>query len=327
MFRPMFRPMFCSALRQHRCIRTVVQDSHALSALGCASSLDEFDVHFDTPLGCGAFGAVYAGRHLKTNQDVAVKTMSMVFAPTQGISEPSDLEDGVLQEKQVFEHILESGASHPHVVELLGCFEGTGEEAHRSGLELPEDAVQEPVHYFVMERLAGKSLQECIEQSSGFDEQEVKNITRAICEGLEFLHQQGIVHRDIKPMNLLYSHGSSSSVLKLIDFSHAGVTPPDTSVEAAVFNKKLGTAGYTAPEVLLDMDPYSAKCDVFSLGCTVHAMLTNMCLPRRHPRIGIMTNWPESLSAQGRDLMSACLALRPEDRPSTTDILHDPWLR
>jgi len=240
-------------------MRKAQQCHRVLHSLGCASSLDEFDIDFSAQLGYGAFGAVYAGQHRQTNQDVAIKTMSPVFAPAECCSEPSDLQEGLLQERQVFEHILESGASHPHVVDLVSCFEGPGEEAHQLGLELPQDAVESTMHYFVMERLEGKSLQEHIEQSDGLDELEVKKITHAVCEGVSFLHQQGIVHRDLKPANVLYqhSHDSSAGAVKLIDFSHAGLAPVDVPVGAAVFDKKLGTAGYVAPEILLNEQPYN----------------------------------------------------------------------
>jgi len=325
----MMKPMLRTVVRRSPCVRIGAFASRAIASMKRASSLDEFEIDFGAQLGFGTFGAVYGGQHRRTSRDVAIKAVSSALAPKDSLSELSDLkiEDGVFQERQVFSQILESGATHPNVVELVGCFEGPGEQARRLGLELPEGAVQTPLHYFVMERLEGKSLQEHIEESGGLQEEEVKTITRSVCDGLQFLHSHGIVHRDIKPGNIMFSHDSSTSTLKLIDFSHAGVTSSKTSVELAVFNKRLGTAGYAAPEVLLQTQPYSAKCDVYSLGCTVHAMLANMRLPRRHPRIGIMTRWPEKLSPEGRKLLDACLSLDPEDRPSIDEILNDRWLR
>lgn len=288
------------------------------------SRLRDFDVEFSSPLGCGTFGAVYAGKHRKTRLDVAIKLVSTECAVTKHNLEREHLLDCVAHERLVFQHILACGETHANVVDLIAYFEGDGQETQQLGLDLPSEATRSPLHYFVMERLRGPSLQEHIEQKEGLEESEARSIAKAVCHGLEFLHRQGIVHRDIKPANLMFSHDLSS--LKLIDFSHAGLLAPGMSAETACFDKKLGTPGYIAPEVLLQTEPYNTKCDIFSFGCVVHAMLCNLRLPRRHPRIGILTSWPDGLSRQGRVILDACLSLDPADRPSASEILQDAWL-
>lgn len=298
-----------------------------------AQSLEEFDIEFSYPLGAGAVGTVYPGQHRASTREVAIKVCSSVLTDRtnlqQAISE-EELGDCIVQESQAFTQMIEAGVSHPHVVDCVSCFEGSAEEAVTLGLPLPDSAMDGPLHYFVMERLSGTSLDDIIEKRGVMDEEEASMITRAMCEGLECLHQNGIVHRDIKPGNVMLPHTANPADVKLIDFSHAGVMP-EGSLEGAseqlVFTKKLGTPGYVAPEVLKNKDPYSAKCDVFSLGCTVHAMLSNGRVPRRHPRAGIVTSLPQSVSTEGRDWVDALLAFCPEDRPTIGEALAKPWLQ
>eukprot|EP00928_Gymnodinium_smaydae_P078933 TRINITY_DN62986_c0_g1_i1.p1 TRINITY_DN62986_c0_g1~~TRINITY_DN62986_c0_g1_i1.p1 ORF type:complete len:354 (+),score=58.90 TRINITY_DN62986_c0_g1_i1:78-1139(+) len=310
------------------------------SSAGRPQSLEEFDVDFGTRLGIGAMGAVYPGRHRSTQQPVAIKAVSPALASSMGVvSTREEIADGIAHEREAFRRILDECAGpHPFVVDVLGCFEGSCAEASARGLHLgaaaderrpsASDAAEsedEPIHYFVTERLEGESLQDHIERQKGLDEDEAKRVSRAMCEGIEFLHRNGVVHRDVKPSNVLFScQALCPDELKLIDFSHAGVGPIG---EAAEFDHHLGTAGYVAPEILCQRGTYNDKCDVFSFGCTVHAMLANMRLPRRHARAGIITCLPAGVSAECRSFVDALLAPNPEDRPSAAEALRNPWLK
>lgn len=286
-------------------------------------SLAEFEINFHSALGSGTCGSVYSGLHRDTHREVAIKVVS----PALPSATEEDLATGIVQERQVFEHVLQAGASHPHVVDLVTCFQGPCSEAAEMGLEVPKEAEEEHLHYFVMERLSTESLADRIESGNGLDEEAVKEATRSISQGLSFLHERGIVHRDVKPANVLYTQEASHSDLKLIDFSHSGVVPDSEDPNSQCLESTLGTAGYVAPEVLAGKEPYSAKCDVYSLGCTVHAMLAGGRLPRRHPRLGIMTSLPESASPEATQFLGTLLCPEPEDRPSIPEVLTSPWLR
>jgi len=183
------------------------------------------------------------------------------------------------------------------------------------------------VHYFVMERLSSESLADRIEREKGLDEEAARKATRSICEGLSFLHGQGIVHRDVKPANVLYTPEATHGDLKLIDFSHSGVVPNKEDPNARCFDGKLGTTGFVAPEVLAGREPYGAKCDVYSLGCTVHAMLAGGRVPRRHPRLGIMKSLPESTSPEAGQFLDSVLSPDPGHRPTIPEVLASPWLQ
>lgn len=122
-------------------------------------SLREFDVDFRSVLGGGICGSVYPGRHRASGQEVAVKVVSPALAPPQAQARHSansrsweDISSGAT-EREAFDRVLQAGEAHPHVVEVVGCFDGTGEEAAGLGLELPASAAAaEPLRFFVMER-------------------------------------------------------------------------------------------------------------------------------------------------------------------------------
>merc|ERR1719188_1929726 len=102
----------------------------------------------------------------------------------------------------------------------MGCFEGPAAEAEDLGLDLPEGTADESLHYFVMELLEGKSLQDHIEASGSLEEREARRITKVLSEAIDFLHRHGVVHRDVKPGNVMFtSNQADSESLKLIDFS------------------------------------------------------------------------------------------------------------
>jgi len=287
-------------------------------------SLQEFEVDFQAPLGAGACGTVYSGLHRETNREVAIKVVSPAI-PAAPDSVHASI--GIAQETQAFKHVLQAGVSHPHVVELVGCFEGPCAEAAELGLKVLDPEAEEQVHYFVMERLGGESLEDRIQRQEGLEEEEAREVTRAICQGLAFLHGQGIVHRDVKPGNVMYAPATVGEEPKLIDFSHSGVMPDEEDVDAPWFEKVLGTSGYVAPEVLLEREPYSTKCDVYSMGCTLHAMLAKGRLPRRHPRAGIIMSLPQSTSPHASEFLDRVLCPYPEDRPTVAEVLNEPWLQ
>lgn len=244
---------------------------------------------------------VFAGKHRGSNFDVAVKAMSTAL-PTETGALP--VASGICNESTAFDHLLE-GPPHPNVVELVGRFEGLGSE-------------DEQVYYFVTELLAGGSLEDSL-QAGGMEEATARRVIRSVCQGLASLHDQGVVHRDLKPGNVLFSKGEEDP--KLIDFSHAALVSGDEET----LTGELGTRGYVAPEVLSEK-PYGKKCDMFSLGCTVHALLSGRP-PRRHLRVGFVQQLPSSVSPSARRFVEALLTVDPRSRPSAREALAERWLQ
>jgi serine/threonine protein kinase len=99
-------------------------------------------------------------------------------------------------------------------------------------------------------------------------EARVKEITFGIAKGLQFLHDRGIIHRDLKLENIMMTDKSKLAIPKIIDFGLAKIlSKSETSSEP------FGTIGYAAPEILKS-EPYSFPCDLWSLGCLLYAMIT-----------------------------------------------------
>lgn len=296
-------------------------------AVSAPSSLSDFAIDSRCPLGVGAHSTVYWAQHRESDKIVALKAMT----PHVQCEATKDILTGcIAKETLVFDKLLGSGESHPHVVDPVAQFVRPGSEAHDIGLLLPQEAVENSVHFFVAEFLGGGSLADRMKyrQATGsrFEPQEVLDVAVAVSQGLAFLHVQGIAHRDVKPENLIYSNGTPRE-LKLIDFSLAAVARAD-QMEGA-FHGEVGTEGYVAPEVLMQgkgAQGYGPKCDIFSLGCVLHAMLAGNAPTVELSSSGpfaarVNSSLPAGVSSKTRRFLNSLLAVRPEDRPEALEII------
>uniref|UniRef100_A0A1I8IAS3 Protein kinase domain-containing protein n=1 Tax=Macrostomum lignano TaxID=282301 RepID=A0A1I8IAS3_9PLAT len=199
-------------------------------------------------IGRGGFGEVYKAL-TDRNQTVAVKML-----PLSGTDKSGKLQKAVEMEKRGVE-ILKR-LSHPNILQFLKC------EQKSDGL------------YIFTELVLGHSLFELMQrQNKPFKESEVRDFSRQICLGLNFLHcqpQGAILHRDIKSENVMLTN---EGVIKLIDFGLAREIFNTCSLSAG--NQPKGTWHFMAPEMLMgegNSIPYSAKTDVWAFGCTVYEL-------------------------------------------------------
>ncbi|KAF7849925.1 hypothetical protein BT93_L0125 [Corymbia citriodora subsp. variegata] len=156
---------------------------------------------------------------------------------------------------------------------------------------------------------------------------QVSTYTRQIANGLKYLHDQGVVHRDIKCANILV-HASGS--VKLADF---GLAKAIKLSDAKTFK---GTFLWMAPEVVNPKKTsYGLAADIWSLGCTVLEMLTGQ-YPYSHLEAmqalyrigqGEPPPVPISLSRDARDFILSCLEVDPNNRPSAAELLDHPFVR
>jgi mitogen-activated protein kinase kinase kinase 1 len=154
----------------------------------------------------------------------------------------------------------------------------------------------------------------------------VSAYTRQILNGLTYLHERDIVHRDIKCANILV-HANGS--VKLADFGLA-----KQASKLNVLKSCKGTVYWMAPEVVNPKKTYGPAADIWSLGCTVLEMLTRE-LP--YPDLewtqalyrigkGEPPAIPSTLSREARDFISKCVKPNPEDRPSASKLLDHPFV-
>ena len=131
-------------------------------------------------------------------------------------------------------------------------------------------------YYIVLEYMAGKDLFDYLKtRNFQVTEDRVKDLTLQITFAISYLHSYGIVHRDIKLENVMMSDASDHAVPKLVDFGLAKIIGPTEKSD-----EPFGTLGYVAPEVL-NKEPYSFSCDLWSLGCIAYALLSGS-LPFDH---------------------------------------------
>ncbi|KAH7293309.1 hypothetical protein KP509_28G020400 [Ceratopteris richardii] len=260
------------------------------------------------PLGFGSFGHVTLATNLEDGSLLAVKS----------VTGPSPSELLALQNEF---HVLQSLQS-PFVIRCLGAdFSGNS-----------NGAVQPASGYLFLEYMVGGSLADFLRQSGMRMRQEkhVRRFTRSILKGLAYLHEQGIVHCDIKSKNILV--GPSGDV-KIADFGAArriGEEPltPGTHLR--------GTPLWMAPEVAVGKVPTPAS-DIWSLGCTVVEMLRGTppwgeCVRSVAAalfKLGCTDEIPPlpvSISSEAEDFLIRCLRRDSTERWTAEQLLKHPFV-
>lgn len=192
----------------------------------------------DEPIGEGGMAVVYRGYDLVLDRPVAIKVLRGQFA-----ADASFL--------RRFEREAQAAArlSHPNIVSVydVGRDDGT--------------------RYIVMEYVPGKTLKQLILEHAPFSLDEAIHIVRQVAAALDYAHQHGLVHRDIKPQNILVDE---RGFVKVTDFGIAkGLT--DVSLTEAGFG--MGTVHYVSPEQARG-EPATPASDIYALGVVLYEMLT-----------------------------------------------------
>jgi serine/threonine protein kinase len=193
------------------------------------------------PIGAGGMGEVYAAIDTRLPPSASEVAIKLLFNTSDALS---------IREVAILRQI-----DHPNVVRLFDFGEWKGRL------------------YLVMEFLRGHTLRELIRHRNGpLSWDEARSIAIEICKALSALHAKGIVHRDVKPQNLLIVHSDSGSRLKLLDFGIARHAQPQdhTITVGAHF---VGTAAYASPEQFVG-GAISPQTDLYSLGCVLYELVT-----------------------------------------------------
>ncbi|HSG71452.1 MAG TPA: serine/threonine-protein kinase, partial [Planctomycetaceae bacterium] len=170
------------------------------------------------------------------------------------------------------------------------------------------------IHFLVMEYVDGKNLQEIVRETGVYNYADAADCIRQSALGLAHAHKANMVHRDVKPGNLLVDR---TGVVKLLDLGLARFFGDDgeQSLTVAHDEKVLGTADYLAPEQALDSHTVDSRADIYGLGCTLYFMLTG------HPPFTDGTLAQRLLSHQTKAPPSV-LVDRPDIPKSLLDILE-----
>src|SRR5205085_4626033 len=138
---------------------------------------------------------------------------------------------------------------------------------HPDVARLVDPGSDDGTHFIVMEYVQGKTLAQVLREGGRIHPERAAEIAQAVAEALAFAHAAGIIHRDVKPGNIMLT---PSGDVKVMDFGIARATTSETLTATATV---LGTATYFSPEQAQG-DPVDARSDVYSLGCVLYEMLT-----------------------------------------------------
>lgn len=192
-------------------------------------------------IGKGGMGMVYKGSDPMLDRPVALKTIRLDCALSA--TETAELKDRLIQEAKAAGKL-----SHPNIVTVYDVGE------------------QQGLHYIAMEYLAGYSLEDFIKKKGELNYRIVAKIIMQTCQALSYAHQHGIVHRDIKPGNIMLQEDFH---VKVMDFGIARLEA--TSLTKS--NIALGTPHYISPEQL-EGKQADKRSDIFSLGVVLYEILT-----------------------------------------------------
>lgn len=257
-------------------------------------------------IGSGAFGRVYMGMNLDSGELIAVKQVSI--AASSASKEKTQAHIRELEE----EVRLLKNLSHPNIVRYLG----TAREADSLNI--------------LLEFVPGGSISSLLGKFGSFPESVIRMYTKQLLLGLEYLHKNGIMHRDIKGANILVDN---KGCIKLADFGASKKVVELATINGAKSMK--GTPYWMAPEVILQTG-HSFSADIWSVGCTVIEMATgkppwsqqyqevaalfHIGTTKSHPPI------PDHLSAEAKDFLLKCLEKEPDFRSAASELLQHPFV-
>jgi tRNA A-37 threonylcarbamoyl transferase component Bud32/tetratricopeptide (TPR) repeat protein len=258
-------------------------------------------------LGGGGMSRVFVARDEALGREIVVKIL------------PLELAAEISVERFTREVRVAAALQHPHIVPVLTA--GDARPEHGEGPGLP---------YYTMPFVKGESLRQRLARDGALGVRDALGILRDVAKALAYAHAQGVVHRDIKPDNILITGGSAV----VADFGIAkAITASRTAAGVATLTQlgtAIGTPAYMAPEQAAGDPDVDHRADLYAFGITAYEMLagappfagrTPSELLRAH-----LTEPPPSLAAKRPELpaplvalVHACLAKSPSERPASAD--------
>ncbi|MGH3443539.1 MAG: Stk1 family PASTA domain-containing Ser/Thr kinase [Nitriliruptorales bacterium] len=255
----------------------------------------------DQLLGRGGMAEVWVGVDLTLEREVAVKVLSPRFSG-----------DEQFQRRFRREAQQAASLSHPNIVAVY--------DTGRHG----------DLAFIVMEPIRGRSLQQVLQHGELTEERAVE-VCAEVCGALAFAHARGLVHRDVKPGNILIA---DDATVKVTDFGIARAIASDTVTETAAV---LGTAAYLSPEQAQGT-AVDVRSDVYSLGVVLYEMLTGHQPFQGDSAVGVAyqhvqetpippREWDPTISAGAEAIAMKAMAKNPANRYPNAGAMRDDLLR
>ncbi|KAL9601008.1 MAG: hypothetical protein Q9219_002830 [cf. Caloplaca sp. 3 TL-2023] len=267
-------------------------------------------------IGKGSYGRVYLGINLTTGDLLAVKQVEVnQRAAGTDKERMKEMVKALDQEIDTMQHL-----EHPNIVQYLGC-------------ERKEYSIS-----IFLEYISGGSVGSCLRKHGKFEQSLVSSLTRQTLAGLAYLHQEGVLHRDLKADNILLD---VDGTCKISDF---GISKKSDDIYGndTSNNSMQGSVFWMAPEVVRSQSTgYSAKVDIWSLGCVVLEMFAGRRPWAKDEAIGaiyklgslnmappIPDDVAGEISAEAVAFMLDCFTVDPSERPTAETLLsRHPFCR
>jgi eukaryotic-like serine/threonine-protein kinase len=269
-------------------------------------------------LGSGGMGVVYAAQHSLLQRMAAVKLIR------------NDIEDADTMKRFMAEAKLASELRHPNTVNVY--------DFGRS---------EDQMLYFAMEYLNGLDLAALMQRTGPLPPSRAIFILQQVCASLREAHSRGILHRDIKPQNImLCEQGGEYDVVKVLDFGLACLAAGDARASETQLNQPIGTPLYMAPERLQANSRVDARSDIYCIGAVGWFLLAgreairpgedflSRVLGEKPEAPSRFSHWP--VPAALDQILLSCLEKNPRDRPQSVEALRtalasitttDEWTR
>ncbi|UCC81652.1 MAG: protein kinase [Gemmatimonadota bacterium] len=244
-----------------------------------AATSGEFEILGE--IGHGGMARVYLAQELALDRQVAVKVLSPLFAEYPEIVKR-------------FQHEARTAGqlNHPHIVPVFAVYQGDG------------------LSFFTMPFVRGASFREIIHEDGALELEEALEFLRQAASGLAYAHQHGVIHRDVKPENMMLEE--TTGRLVLTDFGLAKALGAES---LTVPGDMIGTPHYMAPEQLEDNVEIDGRCDEYSLAMVAYEMLAG-----EHPFGG--GGFRELLMKQLNENPSPLQDRRPDLPEHVCDAIH-----
>ncbi len=194
-------------------------------------------------IGTGGMSSVYLAEHSRMGDKRAIKVL-----PKNRVRDATYLARFQLEAKAI------ASLNHPNIV---------------SAYDIDNE---DDVHYIVMQYVDGIDMQQLVKRDGPVDPSTAATLVAQAARGLAHAHSKGVIHRDVKPANLLIDHDGT---VRLLDMGLALVAADDDeSLTVANNENVLGTADYLAPEQALNSHAVDHRADIYGLGCTLYFLLT-----------------------------------------------------
>ncbi|MCU0621087.1 MAG: protein kinase [Gemmatimonadales bacterium] len=242
-------------------------------------------------LGAGGMAIVWLAEDLKHRRPVAIKVLRPELAASIGPA------------RFVREIEIAAQLQHPHILPLLDSGEADG------------------LAYYVMPFVEGESLRDRLARDGALPMGEAVGLVREVADALAYAHRRGVVHRDVKPDNVMLADGHAL----VVDFGVAKAVSEARGAQVTTAGMAIGTPAYMAPEQAAGDPTVDARADIYALGCLAYELLGGrppfVADSPQQVLAAHLTRAPEPLASQRpglppavNDAIMRCLAKAPDDR-------------